>query len=57
MEVGLQEPIGLLLLDQRCQGMQMSVVPTNKAPLTDSSHKSRMNTSSAIDSLSMEMTR
>lgn len=59
VEVGLEQPecLGEGVSGRARDDDDDRTVHTSKAPLTDSSHKSTMNSSSAMDSLSMEMSR
>src|SRR5690242_16145524 len=57
VEVRLEEPEGLHNVTNSHGRMSRSREPTRSAPLTDSSHKSMMNSSKAIDSLSMLIRR
>ena len=58
VEVCLEEPEGLWMRVSRpVYASTFLSKHTNSAPLTDSSHKSIMNSSKAMDSLSIEMSR
>ena len=57
MKVRLQEPERLIIVSQDLTLSFLFHALTSIAPFTDSSHKSMMNSSNAMDSLSTEMTR
>jgi hypothetical protein len=59
VEVCLEQPEGLrdILVPTWASRRHCVRIPTSSAPFTDSSHRSIMNSSSAMDSLSMLMRR